>query len=69
MMSIILVWENRCRWSADSSQELVYVKYRRSFLNLLDVNKGIFALKDPVRLEREEKSNFQSIYTKFSQFR
>ena len=43
-----LDWNNRCRWSAASSEDLLYVKYNKSNLNILDVNKGFFTLKNPI---------------------
>ena len=52
---------NHCRWTADLSEELLYVKYNRSSLNILDVNKNSFILKDPVELEKITNGNFSNI--------
>ena len=53
---------NRCRWVADSSQALLYVKFKYGCLNILDVNKGIFTLKDPIQLHNNEDGNFHNFY-------
>ena len=45
---------NRCRWIPNSEEHLVYVKYDRSLLNILDAQKGILTLKTPILLENTE---------------
>ena len=49
---------NRCRWDTDSSEKLLYVKYDINYLNILDVNKSYFILKNPVQLEKQGHRNF-----------
>ena len=49
---INLGFTNRCRWVPNSEEHLIYVKYDGSSLNILDAQKGILTLKNPVLLEK-----------------
>ena len=37
----------RCRWSSNPDEPLLYVKYDRAFLNILDTEKKVLILKGP----------------------
>ena len=45
----------RCRWSTDLSEGILYVKYHRSQLNLLDVEKKKLIFKTSIRTEEKGK--------------
>ena len=66
-MCFNLGWCNRCKWSADSSQGLLFVSYQKTHLNILDVIKGSFTLNHPIELEEDMNGKFLfSVY--YSQF-
>lgn len=44
----------RCRWSTNTGEPLVFIKYDRSQLNILDIEKKALALKSPVQLESSQ---------------
>ena len=46
-----LDWYNRCRWCPNAEEHLVYVKYDLWLLNILDAQKGVLTLKNPIPLE------------------
>ena len=48
---------NRCRWIPNSEEYLIYVKYQLRILNILDVQKGILTLKNPIFLEETKDGN------------
>lgn len=41
----------RCRWSSDISESRLYVKYDWEKLNILDLEKKVLTLKNPVKLD------------------
>lgn len=47
----------RCRWSTHSGEPLLFIKYDKRMLNIVDTEKKVFILKDPFELEREERRN------------
>ena len=49
-LRIYLDGAGRCRWSTNKGESLLYLKYNESRLNILDVEKEMFALKEPFRL-------------------
>lgn len=46
---------NKCRWISKVSDSLLFVKYGRNFLNMLDVNQNTLELKSPIKLQEEGK--------------
>ena len=46
----------RCRWSTNSDEPLLFVKYDFKKLNILDSEKKIMTLKEPMQLD---PSNFR----------
>ena len=54
---INLGWNNRCRWCPNAEEYLVYVKYDRNLLNILDAQKGVLTLKKPILLETQKIVN------------
>ena len=49
---------NHCKWSTDPSEQLIYIIYEKNCLNILDINKGDFLLKDRVKLKKKFYRNF-----------
>ena len=43
---------SRCRWGTLSGEPLLYVKYCKKLLNIVDTEKKTLTLKDPVELEK-----------------
>ena len=41
----------RCRWSTNVGEPSVYVKYMKTNLNILDVEKKALTLKTPIQLD------------------
>ncbi len=41
----------RCRWSTNTGESLLFVKYDHYKLNILDVEKKVLTLHDPAALE------------------
>lgn len=62
----LLDWLDRCRWSTNSGEPLIFVKYDRDRLNILDVEKKALTLKNPVQLEKDECKYFASCFSSFS---
>lgn len=48
----------RCRWSTSAGEPLIFVKYAKNRLNILDVEKKTLILTAPVALLEEPQSNF-----------
>ena len=42
----------RSRWSTNADESLIFVKYNRRQLNILDAEKKTLTLKSPVELDR-----------------
>ena len=40
-----------CRWSPNTEEPLLFVKYDQHRLNILDVEKKAFILKEPIQTE------------------
>ena len=51
---------NRCRWSTDPSEQLVFVRYNRNQLNIYDVQKSMLILKNPIVIENSSTSNLRA---------
>ena len=49
--SYSLDYAGRCRWSTNTGESLLFVKYDDNILNILDVDKQVFILKEPVQLD------------------
>ena len=41
----------RCKWSTNTDEPLLFVKYDMRYLNILDVEKKTLALKDPIQMD------------------
>ena len=48
---------NRCLWSTNPSEQLLYIRYMGSNLNILDVQKGKFTLNEPIRIDEGDYFN------------
>lgn len=42
---------NKCRWISKVSDSLLYIKYNRHFLNILDVEKNVKELSEGISLD------------------
>ena len=49
---------NRCRWSSNPDEPLLYVKYDWRLLNILDVEKQVLILKSQVDIEPQSYSKY-----------
>ena len=54
LISIILDHCHRCRWIPNLEEHLIYVNYDSCVLNILDTQKGVLTLKNPIFLEKRE---------------
>ena len=50
----------RCRWSTNTGESLLYVKYAQNKLNTLDVEKKTLTLKDSIMLSYA--GNFRDVF-------
>ena len=41
----------RCKWSTNTVELILFVKYDMRYLNILDVEKKTLALKDPIQMD------------------
>ena len=48
---------NRCRWSSNPDEPLLFVKYDWRQLDILDVEKKALILKSPVEIDSTGKQN------------
>ena len=42
----------RCRWGPNTDEPLLFIKYNETQLNILDVEKKILTLKDPIQMDK-----------------
>ena len=54
LICVDLDWVNRCRWCPNTEEHLIYVKYDYNLLNILDAQKGVLTLKNPILLEKTD---------------
>lgn len=45
----------RCRWSTNSGEPFLFIKYEERMLNIADTEKQVLILKDPFELERGDR--------------
>ena len=50
-----LDYSGRCRWSTNSDEPLLFVKYDGNQLNILDVEKKVLTLKNSIQTESKGK--------------
>lgn len=60
-----LDWLGRCRWSTNSDEPLLFVKYHDNLLDILDVEKKVLTLKSSIQLDLGSKCS-NSSFTSFS---
>ena len=53
----------RCRWSTNSGEPMLYVKYDDKLLNIMDTEKKILILKDLVGFDRGNLCNFIAVFS------
>ena len=46
----------RCRWSSNSDEPLLFVKYNSNQLNIFDAEKRDLSLKNPIQLDSKGKN-------------
>ena len=54
----------RCRWSSNGSEPILYVKYDRNKLNMMDAEKKTLILANPLQLDLD--GNYHEFYDPFS---
>lgn len=59
MKYILLDDSGRCRWSTNSGEPILFTKYENNRLNILDIEKKVSLLKEPIQFEKEGNCNLQ----------
>ena len=60
MMKYILLDDSgRCRWSTNSGEPILFTKYENNRLNILDIEKKVSLLKEPIQFEKEGNCGLQ----------